>query len=578
LKIVSLHSDHDAGVALFEDWELIFACKEERLNRIKQSTGFPQLSWEKLLKIVPAETIDVVVLPHHWRLPYNYFRTQPFLKQWERLISEAFKGKRPDHKGIYIFEEMERTQLSEDEICDIRAYLRTLGFRPNVEIAWANHHRSHALLPLYYSPSWKDALLMTGDGRGDNLFYSIYALHNERLIEHYGGDGYLYKYEHPTRAASLGLMYSRITKEAGFTQNRHEGKITGLAAFGKPIAYDELRAQYYIDDKGIIRSKFKKWIEMAEFIERLHKRDGIENLAATGQKVLEEVMLASAIKLRTLFPAKALGLCGGVFANVKLNQTLAERSGVDEIFVYPGMGDEGIPVGSVLDYLLRRYGTREFLHQRRELGSVYYGDEISVAKIKETLPTNFRLQETSDVAGEAAALMQKGGIGAIFTKGMEWGPRALGARTIMATPANADINRTLNHRLTRTEFMPFAPVVRKERLHEVFEISEGMVRAARYMTTTCSVKPQWKNKIPAVVHVDGTARPQWISREDNPLYYDTIEAFEKISGLPVLINTSFNAHEEPIINTFAEALKALGDQRVDFLITDAGLVFRAEKS
>jgi len=576
LKIVSLHNDHDAGVALFDDWELVFACKEERLNRVKQSAGFPHLSWEKLTRLVPAHAIDAVVLPHHWRLHYRYFLTQPPLKQLERRISEKFKGKKKDHKGIYVFEEMERTQRSESEVCDIRSYLRTLGFRPNVEIAWSNHHRSHALLPLYYSPAWQEALLMTADARGDNLFYSIYALHNGQLIEHYGGDGYIYNYQHPSRAASLGLMYSRITSLAGFTQNRHEGKITGLAAFGKPTGYDELRAQYFIDEKGIIRSKFNKWIEMAQFMERLHKRDGIENLSATGQKVLEEVMLASAIKLRTLFPAKALGLCGGVFANVKLNETLAERSGVDEIFVYPGMGDEGIPVGSVLDYLLRRYGTREFLHQRRELGAVYYGDEISVAKIKETLPSGFRLQEVSDIPGEAAILLQKGGIGAIFTKGMEWGPRALGARTIMATPAHSEINRTLNHRLTRTEFMPFAPVVRKERLHEVFELSEGMVRAARYMTVTCSVKPQWKEKIPAVVHVDGTARPQWIAREDNPLYYDTIQAFEKVSGLPVLINTSFNAHEEPIINTFGEALKALGDQRVDFLITDAGLVFRSE--
>jgi len=183
------------------------------------------------------------------------------------------------------------------------------------------------------------------------------------------------------------------------------------------------------------------------------------------------------------------------------------------------------------------------------------------------------LQEVADIPAAAAGLLQSGKIGAIFTKGMEWGPRALGARTIMATPADSKINTTLNHRLTRTEFMPFAPVVRKERLHEVFELSEGMVRAARYMTITCAVKPAWKDKIPAVVHVDGTARPQWIVREDNPLYYDTILAFEKVSGLPVLINTSFNAHEEPIINTFPEALRALADKRIDFLITDAGLVF-----
>ncbi len=576
MKILSLHNTHDAGATLFDDWNLIFASKEERLNRIKQSEGFPHLSWDKLTQMVPAHAIDVVVLPHHWRLPYRYFLTQPRHKQAERWISERLKGKKGDGKGLCVYEEMCRTQRSEEEICNIRPYLRSLGLRPNVEIAWSNHHRSHALLPLYYSPAWNEALLMTADGGGDHLYYSAYALQKDRLIEHHGGDGHLYTYQHEVKAASLGNMYSQITEIAGFTPNRHEGKITGLAAFGKPTGYDELRGQYFIDDKGVIRSKFKSLTEMVQFLRLMHQRDGIENLAATGQKVLEEVMLASALRLLELYPAKALGLCGGVFANVRLNQVLAERSGVDEVFIYPAMGDEGLPLGSVLDYLLRRYGIREFLHQRRELGTIYYGDKISAAGIKETLPAGFRLQEVADIPGEAAVLLQKGGIGAIFTQGMEWGPRALGARTILATPAHAEINRTLNHRLTRTEFMPFAPVVRKERLHEVFEISERMVRAARYMTITCAVKALWKEKIPAVVHVDGTARPQWIAREDNPLYYDTIEAFEKVSGLPVLINTSFNAHEEPIINTFPEALKALADKRVDFLLTDAGLVFRKE--
>ncbi len=154
---------------------------------------------------------------------------------------------------------------------------------------------------------------------------------------------------------------------------------------------------------------------------------------------------------------------------------------------------------------------------------------------------------------------------------MEYGPRALGARSILANPSRRETHDLLNRRLARTEFMPFAPVIRAERAAEVFDVDRLNAYACRFMTITCNVKPHWRERIAAVVHVDGSARPQVIARDANPLYYDVLAAFERESGLPVLVNTSFNVHEEPIVNTPAECARALTDGRIDFVVTTQGI-------
>jgi carbamoyltransferase len=154
---------------------------------------------------------------------------------------------------------------------------------------------------------------------------------------------------------------------------------------------------------------------------------------------------------------------------------------------------------------------------------------------------------------------------------MEYGPRALGARSILAAPTDAGINRTLNERLERSEFMPFAPVVLAEDADRVFRLGPALAYAARFMTVTCGVDDAWRGRIPAVVHVDGTARPQVIARPQNPLYYDIVAAYKRLSGLPVLINTSFNVHEEPIVNRPEECAQALFDRRVDYVATAEGV-------
>jgi carbamoyltransferase len=181
------------------------------------------------------------------------------------------------------------------------------------------------------------------------------------------------------------------------------------------------------------------------------------------------------------------------------------------------------------------------------------------------------LRDSVDNVDKAVDALVIGKVVAIYTGRMEYGPRALGNRSILASPVAREINDSINKRLDRSEFMPFAPVVLDEHAAEVFDLHEGNSYAARFMTITCAVRPQWRERIAAVVHVDGSARPQVIRESDNPLYFRVLSRFHERTGLPVLVNTSFNVHEEPIIDMPDQALRALVDGRVDYILTQDGL-------
>ncbi|HXU58547.1 MAG TPA: carbamoyltransferase C-terminal domain-containing protein, partial [Verrucomicrobiae bacterium] len=299
-----------------------------------------------------------------------------------------------------------------------------------------------------------------------------------------------------------------------------------------------------------------------------------EDVSASVQLLLENVIIDSVGRILARHPMRFLGLSGGVFANVRLNQRLAEELPLEEVFVYPSMSDQGLAAGAVLQFLLERDGMERWLAARWPLQTLYYGRDFNGA-IDATFDRDPRFNRVAEnpVAG-AAELLQQGRIVAIYVKGMEYGPRALGARSIMASALDADINRTLNDRLSRSEFMPFAPVVMAEDVETVFDLGPVKRRAASFMTITCGVREEWRSRIPAVVHVDGTARPQVIERAQNRLYYDILAAYKALSGVPVLINTSFNVHEEPIINSPDECARALADGRVDFVVTEGGVYGR----
>jgi carbamoyltransferase len=362
-----------------------------------------------------------------------------------------------------------------------------------------------------------------------------------------------------------------MTASLGFTPIRHEGKLTGLAAFGQPVLADRIAARFSVDDAGRVFSDFRTYPEMVTFIRDLAAGVSREDASASIQQALEDTMLRSVTRLLQRHKARYLGVAGGVFANVRLNRVLADRLPIEEIFIYPAMGDEGMPAGGALCYLLQRDGLQRWLTQRRNLRDVYFGRDYTNA-IDATLKASAAVRCTGESPIDGAARrLNAGQLGAIYTGRMEYGPRALGARSILANPSRRETHNLLNTRLARSEFMPFAPVIHADKAATVFDINAANAYACRFMTIACNVKPEWRGRIPAVVHIDGSARPQTIEREINPLYYDILTAFERESGLPVLVNTSFNVHEEPIVNKPSECLQALLDGRIDFIVTTQGI-------
>jgi carbamoyltransferase len=569
--ILSAHSgSHDAVAAVFVDYELRAAVQLERLTR-RKSDGreHPDLAIDEVLSIAGGTRRDVdVVCFSRAEFPTEFYRNI----RGVRWLREQYRRHVEGNTRRYMPPEFLRYHTTKlDDIFNVAKFQRAGGFRDGAKTFFYNHHESHALAPLFYS-DWDDALLVTADGGGDTVNYSHRHFANGALTTIYGGEECLLT---PLPTDSLGHAYETVTGALGFIPRRHEGKLTGLAAFGKPVLAEKIAAHFSVDDGGRIRSDFRDFNDMHDTIRTLATSVSREDAAASIQQVLEDTMLRSVERLLQRHPARHLGVAGGVFANVRLNRVLAEKLPLDEIFVFPAMGDEGMPAGGALCYLLQRDGVAQWLKQRRRLPDMYFGRDYTGA-IDDTLKATANVRCTGEPPIDGAGKrLHAGQLGAIYTGRMEYGPRALGARSILANPSRRETHDLLNERLARSEFMPFAPVIQAEKAATVFDISAVNAYACRFMTITCNVKPEWRARIAAVVHVDGSARPQTIERGTNPLYYDILEAFERESGLPVLVNTSFNVHEEPIVNKPAECVKALLDGRIDFIVTTNGIYERA---
>ncbi len=569
--ILTVHTgSHDAAAALFEDYTLCAAVQLERLTRHKgDGREHPDLAIDEVLSIVGKTRKDAdVICFSHSEFPTIFYRNIGGV----RWLREKYRKYVEKQTRRYMPPEFLRCHTTRiDDIFNVAKFRRAGGFRDDAQIYFYNHHESHALAPLFYT-DWDDALLVTADGGGDTVNYSHRHFADGALKTIYGGEECLLT---PLPTDSLGHAYETMTAALGFIPRRHEGKLTGLAAFGRPILADKIAARFSVNDAGRVLSDFRDFREMHNFIRGLAAGVSREDAAASIQQVLEDTMLRSVAQLLQRHKARHLGLAGGVFANVRLNRVLAERLPIDEVFIFPAMGDEGMPAGGALCYLLQRDGLPHWLAQRRTLRDMYFGRDYTNA-IDDTLKASAGVGRTAEPPVDGAARrLNAGQLGAIYIGRMEYGPRALGARSILANPSRRETHDLLNKRLARSEFMPFAPVITAEKAAMVFDVTPVNAYACRFMTITCNVKPQWRERIAAVVHVDGSARPQTIERETNPLYYDILTAFERESGLPVLVNTSFNVHEEPIVNKPSECVKALLDGRIDFIVTTQGIYERA---
>jgi carbamoyltransferase len=560
------HGLHDSSAALFDDYRVVAAVQRERLTREKKDGGPPIECVGEVLSIggLTPSDIDVAVFT---RAEYPRFL---YKADWFRRLRDTLKGTR--HLSRDLSRAMSKAGRSDPAgVLSIRDALEFYGLPVATRTYFSNHHYCHALPSLFFT-DWDEALLYTADGAGDNVNYSHRIFKDGRITTLFGDDRWLFK---PYRIDSLARAYANVTEAYGFRPLHHEGKITGLAAFGSPVLKDAFRAHFRFDEDGLIASDFPSGSAMRAWILDLCKGHSREDASASIQVFVEDMILESVGRLLDAHKVRKLGLAGGLFANVKLNQRLAENTGVEEVFVVPPMGDDGLVIGGALQYLLERDGLDAWLKQRRRLSDVYWGRGFGDETGRRILKFSPAIRKLEGHPVETAArLLDEGKAVAIVANRMEYGPRALGARSIMASPKRRDINNSLNARLDRSEFMPFAPVIAEEDARSVFAVTDANAYACRFMTITCDVKKEWADRIPAVIHVDNTARPQIIRRPDNPLYYDILSAFKARTGLPALVNTSFNVHEEPIINTPEESAQALVDDRVDFLVTEDGVYGR----
>jgi len=422
MLILGVHSGyHEASACLFDDYRLVAAVALERLTRRKIDGGrVPIEAIDECLAIggVTRAQIDAVVLgrgPFPWRY-YTHFRGGRLV---EGLVRQAIG--REKHKS------MERElgyagRTDSEAIFDSTLFLAEHGFRADCALRFFNHHLAHALPTLFHT-DWSEALLYTADGGGDNVQYSHRVFRAGRIETLYGGDEELLR---PLRIDSVGLAYGYATQALGFRINRHEGKLTGLAAYGKPSAFERIAAHFRVDEHGQVRSDFASNPALKQFMVETASGVSREDMAASIQAVLEHFVLASVRHLLERHRLRHLGLAGGVFANVRLNQRLAEETGVDEVFVYPAMSDQGLPAGGVLQFLLERDGLERWLGQRYRLDHLYLGRDFD-ASADAALGGTPGLKKIADDAVETTAqLCAAGKVVGLYTGGMEYGPRALG--------------------------------------------------------------------------------------------------------------------------------------------------------
>jgi len=585
--------DKDATVSIVEDGRILYAAGEERFTRKKQQDGFPETAIKKALEYtgLTFDDIDLVSYPflksedEKKLINQNLQDEKDFLSSFESadlkpLIKSALK-KVPQraesihgldnpnemmtkgilHNTFYRLSGAEsvlsniasvkgsKQWASDAEVSfkeweqDLEKGLEKVGYKGQVKRM--DHHLSHAA-NAFLTSGFEKALCITLDGYGSGLAGSVSE----------GVDGKIKRLHGVKFPNSLGSLYEHVTSSLGFKPGRHEGKIVGLASYGDPdILSDVLLSR--IEQKG---GDFKISGANSVFFSRyLASKFPKIDVAAAYQRVLEVVATNFVKYWVDKTGIDTVVLSGGVTANVKLNQRIFEVEGVKQIYVYPNMGDGGCGSGSAL-YHSWPGGTKE------TISNAYFGPDFSDEEIaKELDNAGLPFEQPENYAEEVAKVIHAGKVVARFDGRMEYGPRSLGNRSILYHAREPEVNQWLNKRLGRTEFMPFAPVTLYEARERFYLNMKGAEHAAEFMTITFDCTDEMKKECPAAVHVDGTARPQLVKREENQGYYDIIKEYEKLSGVPCLINTSFNMHEEPIVCSPADAVRAFLDGKLDYL-------------
>jgi carbamoyltransferase len=417
---------------------------------------------------------------------------------------------------------------------------------------FVSHHLSHAASAFYASP-FENAAVMTLDGRGERAT-TTYHLGQGRDLTQVG---------QVTMPHSLGLLYEQLTTYLGFLHSSDEYKVMALASYGKPRYLREFRDIVRVLDQGqyeihlgSLADRFGPPRRRGEPFEAKHY-----DLARSLQQVLEETVLELAEWLHQATTQRNLCLAGGVALNCVMNASLRDRGPFQSVWVQPAAGDAGTALGAALLVDLAERRGEEL--GRYQMKHAFLGPAYGEAAIEACLQrTKLRYRRLNDVALDTAALLAEDKIIGWFQGAMEFGPRALGARSILASPMNPSMQDRLNEIKDREDFRPVAPVVLEEAAGEWFD-GAGI---SPFMLFTYQVRPQQAHRIPAVRHVDGSARVQTITRSQHPLYYDLIQAFHRKTGIPVLVNTSFNTRGEPVVCTPRDAIESYCSSPLDALV------------
>jgi carbamoyltransferase len=575
---------HDAAACLLKNGVVVAASEEERFSRIKHDRSFPQASIDFCLKSAKLQSSDI---------DFVVFHEKPFLK-FERLIKTIAQTA---PLSLRLFQNVALEWMT-DKLW-IKSLIEEKLNITKERIKFCEHHLSHAASSFYCSP-FEEAAILTCDGVGEwaTCTYGIgHASWKDQGFNHID----LFKeirFPH-----SLGLFYSAFTAFLGFEVNEGEYKVMGMAAFGTPKYKDKIRALIKIHEDGSF------WLDMKyfSFHHSTHKSfnrrfldlfgparnpksrfvtsqtslyDDVilptkkeidlnqyyADIASSIQKVTEDILVHMSKALFKKTGLKKLCLAGGVSLNCLANTRILKESGFDEVFIQPAAGDSGAAMGAAL------YCYHSMLQQKRifELNDVFLGPDFPNEEIKQFLDKNgIRAQyhEDHDILCQTVAeSLTQGKVIGWFQGPSEWGPRALGNRSILADPRDEKMKDVVNIKIKfREPFRPFAPTVLAEHCHEFFEMDpfDNQV-PLKFMLYTVPVKR--KSAIPAVTHVDGSGRLQVLHKEDNPLFYQLIELFFKKTGIPVLLNTSFNLKGEPIVCTPDDAYHTFQNSSMDLLV------------
>lgn len=573
---------HDASAALLKDGDLIAAAEEERFTRKKHDYEFPQNAIDFCLGAGGLKAAD---------LDYVVFFEKPFIK-FERLLLTSMQTFPRSHK---VFREAMITWLG-DKLWIKTLIQKRLGV-PATKILFSEHHLSHAASAFFCS-GFEEAAIMTVDGVGEWTTASIGI-----------GRGTEIKLLKEIRFPhSLGLLYSAFTAFLGFEVNEGEYKVMGMAPFGTPkyldkvyklirIAKDasfELDMDYFSFHHSADQTFNHKFVDLfgqprdpkalfftpgtgypSYFGDKPgnYKQLGKENqhyadIAASIQTATEEILVNMARQVQKETGHKKLCMAGGVALNSVANGRILKETGFEEIYIQPSAGDGGGSVGAAL------YAYHTVLGNPRKfvMEHAYWGQENSPCVIEGFLKENGipyeRLEREEKLIERVVDNLQNGKVIGWSHGRFEWGPRALGSRSILADPRRADMKDIVNVKIKfREPFRPFAPSVLAERTEEYFDLPNAAKHyPARFMLYVVDVKPEKREIIPAITHVDGTGRLQTVRKEYNPRYYRLIETFGQATGVPIVLNTSFNLKGEPIVNTPAEAFNTFSKSGMDVLV------------